>query len=280
MALVIAAMTLSSCLYLPGRYESLLRISRNGQFEFQYSGQIRFAPAGVGKRNAADSETWSDMMAYCYDEKGQLQTARDKAGQIDPSCTPEKVAERKLEWERKHQEQREEEAMIVNLLGFNPFNDADNHAIAEKLMRYDGWKQVRYRGRGIFDVEYAITGKTDRDFIFPTIPGVQINYPFVSVRRRTDNEVEIKAPGLAGSGLTIFLRNSDIIAQSDDPESKASDPRYWIAGTFVIEGDKQFESENGEAAGLNRIQWQIDGTTALVPEAEFLLDDILPTTAR
>lgn len=43
--LFIAALALSSCIYIPGMFDSSLSIETDGRFEFRYKGQIRFIAA-------------------------------------------------------------------------------------------------------------------------------------------------------------------------------------------------------------------------------------------
>ena len=59
-----AALALSSCIFIPGLFDSSLLVESDGRFEFRYKGQIRFiaAEADLADRGGRGA-TWSDIMA-------------------------------------------------------------------------------------------------------------------------------------------------------------------------------------------------------------------------
>ena len=52
---------------------------------------------------------------------------------------------------------------------------------------------------GIFDVDYEMSGKLDRDFIFPVFPRFNFIVPAVMITRRDDKAVLVRAPGFDSS---------------------------------------------------------------------------------
>jgi hypothetical protein len=270
--LFIAAIALSSCVYIPGLFDSSLLVEADGRFEFRYKGQIHFiaAEADLVDRGGRDA-TWSDIMAYCYDDAGNLKPVSDAQGRPDRSCTVEAVAERKAEWENRRIAQKEEEKAVIRLIGFNPFDEADNHRIAARLMQYEGWKSVIYRGKGLFDVDYQISGTLDRDFLFPMIPGVQIVYPFLTVRKRDNGEIVVEAAGLARSGLETFIKEAGIGNESE------KSPLDWTSGTFELRTLNLSLDGNGrliptvpaqkDEPQLRIMQWSINPESDQIPLA-------------
>jgi hypothetical protein len=267
-----AALALSSCIYIPGLFDSSLSVEADGRFKFHYKGQIRFIAAeadltGRGGR----STTWSDIMAYCYDDAGNLKPVNDAQGRPDRSCTAEAVAERKAEWENRRIADEEEEKAVIRMIGFNPFDESENHKIAARLMQHEGWKSVIYRGKGLFDVDYQISGSLDRDFLFPMIPGVQIVYPFLTVRKLVDGQIAVEATGLVRSGLESFAKEAGIGSSSEKT------PLDWTSGTFEVRTVNHSLVGNGRAiptvpapAGepqLRIMQWSIAPESDQIPLA-------------
>lgn len=271
--LVFAALALSSCIYIPGMFDSSLLIETDGRFEFRYKGQIRFIAAEADLAGRGGRETiWSDTMAYCYDDAGNLKPVSDVQGRPDSSCTAEAAAERKAEWENRRIAQEEEEKAVIRMIGFNPFDEAENHKIAARLMQYEGWKSVIYRGKGLFDVDYQISGTLDRDFLFPMIPGVQLVYPFLTVRKLADGKITVEAAGLAKSGLETFAKEAGIGNASEKT------PLDWTNGTFEIRTLNRSLDGNGRSipttpapigeSQLRIMQWTISAGTDQIPLAQ------------
>ena len=202
---------------------------------------------------------------------GNLKPVSDAQGRPDRSCTVEAAAERKAEWEDRRIAQEEEEKAVIRMIGFNPFDESENYKIAARLMQHEGWKSVIYRGKGLFDVDYQISGTLDRDFLFPMIPGVQIVYPFLTVRKLADGVIVVEAAGLAQSGLESFAEEAGI--------GKASEttPLDWTSGTFEVRTLSHSLNGNGLAiptvpapAGepqLRIMQWSIAPESDQIPLA-------------
>ena len=90
---------------------------------------------------------------------------------------------------------------MAQMFGFSGSSDEANHKFAATLMKYDGWKNVTYRGKGTFDVDYRYSGKLTHDFVFPIFPKMDMIFPFIMVRKRADGAVTVTAPALIGGGL-------------------------------------------------------------------------------
>jgi len=92
---------------------------------------------------------------------------------------------------------------MAKLFGLPGSDDASNRRFAANLMKYQGWKSVAYKGRGIYDVVYHYEGRLGQDYAFPMMPDSDLMIPFVMLRNRTDGSVQVSAPAFVG-GQGVF----------------------------------------------------------------------------
>jgi hypothetical protein len=84
---LIAPMSLSGCLLLPGEFSSDMTVMADGQFSFTYKGQIQLVGLANLLNNTIDAEgTTAEFVASCYgplpdDEKSKAEKAREQRKQ-------------------------------------------------------------------------------------------------------------------------------------------------------------------------------------------------------
>lgn len=257
--LILICSLLSSCYLVPANFGAHLHVGKDGSFTYRYLGKIAFA---LPEQPVLD---WRDEDARCQDEKGNVVT-----------CSADKIAEQRAEYEAQQRQSAEAAAEIEELIGFNPFDKAANEKIAKDMMQVRGWNRVLYRGQGVFDVDYEISGNLDRDYIFPVLPQAQLVMPFVAIKRGRSGTIEISAPGLVGG------RAQNIVAGQVAAENMHEMALFGrINGTFRLTTDAEQSTYNGKPAGkqpVQAIEWKIEAgrygsDQSLVPSAQIILPE-------
>jgi hypothetical protein len=273
-----AALLLTGCLWTPGKFTSELLVRKNGTFVLDYRGEILLQRPD----EKAKAEPWADSMARCF-EDGRTETLSAPPEKIDSSgepapaeegvrpCTPDEIAQLKADYEQSAQErlakeQKESEEM-AKLFGIPGTDDESNRRFAANLMKYEGWRSVRYKGDGVFDVDYHFEGRTDQDFAFPLMPDSDYVIPFVVIRRRADGAVMVTAPAFAGGGGPFSARARALGL----PDKGSGGPTSKAEGRFTVITDGEIltnNSEDGPAshASGRQIQWNVDPNTTRLPE--------------
>lgn len=269
--LVMLALALSACLLTPGRFTSVLDLRRDGRFSFAYSGEIRMMALSKLAEKARDEGAFSP--SPCFDDK------MDKR-----PCTATETAEQKKTWEeeRKSSAQRrtrESEQMKAMLGGIDPTSAQAAEELAARLRRQAGWKSVVYKGDGLFVVDYAIAGRLDHDFAFPTVERFPLANAFVALTRRADGTVRIDAPGFGGSTgggnpflamMTGAMSMGAASAGADKDAASAAPPAF--EGTFTVTTDGQVLANNtdeGPQPGTTGqiLSWTISPLSSATPTA-------------
>jgi hypothetical protein len=247
---------LSGCFFLPGKFASHLDIRRDGTYTFSYAGELVFAfPEST-------EQSWTDTMAHCF--------AIGSSG-AQP-CTQNEITQRKAEFEMGQTARRAQAEEFATLTGYNPYDREANEEIARKMTGYQGWKTVTYIGNGIFDVDYEMSGKVDRDIIFPMLPHAQLTLPFLNIRHsKTGGILEVDAPALSTTSLRSILREITGVHDDDDmPMLKHTE------GTFVLTTDAELTYSNGEVRKDPKghaVEWRINGTGEKLPHAQLALEE-------
>jgi len=253
--LVVAApLFLFGCFLTPGKFTSSLDVAKDGSFTFRYAGELIFV-SSQSLTSGLDSKP--EFTPECEDEE-----------EMERACTPEEVEEQRLafEQEQKEREEREarERAEAASMFGgIDPGNDASMDEFAARLQREAGWKTVTHRGKGVFDVEYEVSGKLDRDFVFPVFPRFNFVVPALVITRRDDNAVLIRAPGF-GDG------SSAASSTGMAPPTGGGAPK--AEGIFTLRTDAVIATNNSEDGAVaegdrQKIEWRITPITRTQPEA-------------
>ncbi len=294
-ALIVLVMPLllSGCFLIPGLFTSTLDLRKDGAFTFTYKGQIVFAsPDDLDGKSAP--KVWSDKMAKCFtsgrtytDEwavendasgvemKDAMPTADGASDEQPRKCTMAEIASLKKEFDEQQRQNAErkkkEAAEMAQVFGLGPTDDESSRKIAANLMKYEGWKSVVYRGKGVYDVDYQLSGRIGHDFIFPVFPQGDILIPFVTVRGREAGSVFVSAPALAGGGFKGLAARAKMLGAvgggKDMPQtSVVTKGRFTVTteGTILTNN-----TSDGPVAGTTgqTLVWDIDNSSEKIPEA-------------
>lgn len=258
-----SALTLSGCLLSPGQFTSQLDLMQDGSFAFVYDGEIQMlALSKLAEMGGKVDETFE---AECWDEDFE---SRD--------CTPAEVAEQKSQWEaeaetRRAKKEQEAEQMKAFLGGIDPSDPEAARELAARLQRQRGWKTVDYKGDGLFDVDFSISGQLTHDFTFPTVEKMAMANSFVSVILRDGGQVRIDAPGFAGQkdanpmfgGLPLAA-----MAAMSEGEETSELPRIAVPdGKFTIVTDGRILANNTDEGPQRHARGQALGWT-ITPRTE------------
>lgn len=265
-----AMLFLAGCLWSPGRFTSDLLIRNNGTFVLDYKGEIVLQRPEEKKSAVA----WTDSMARCF-EDGRTETVTDgsqpDADALRP-CTAAQLAELKAAHERSEQERvqrdRKESEEMAQVFGIPGLDEESNRKFAANLMKYQGWRSVRYKGNGVFDVDYHFEGRVDQDYAFPLMPDADYLIPFIAIRRRADGSVMVSAPAFAGGGGPFSAR-----ARAFGIADRGSGgPQSMAQGKFTVITDGEILTNNSEDgpvahASGRQVRWDVDPATTKIPEA-------------
>lgn len=220
LALLLAPLLLTGCLLIPGAFEAEMTIDRQGAFTFAYSGEIRVEPGdeGDGAKPAPPDEDGS--------ANGDFNAAMNQGF----------------------------EEMAQQLMGGLNLRDEESvRAFAEALERREGWERVAYRGAGVFDVEYAVSGTLTHDFAFPVMPEMMLNFPMFTAVRRDDGTIAIKA-----------------LAMMQPPDGQQGSDEDRPQGTFTLRTDAEIVESSVAAsqdAGRSLLRWDTEAGLAETPSA-------------
>lgn len=277
---IAAPLLLTSCLWGPGKFTSDLTLRKDGSFTLDYRGEIVLQiPEDAGK-----IEPWRADMAHCYVGAGEADSSTkvtvhsvDQSGKpiaVTPKerpCTAAEVARLKSDYEKNQaqqaqmkQKQAEQAAAMFGLPGLD---EASNRAFAAKLMKYAGWRSVTYRGNGVFDVDYHMTGRATQDFIFPALPDNDLLLPFIAIRRRADGSVLVTAPALTGGAGPLMER----MAAAGAAGNTKTDMVSHAQGRFTVTTDGEILTNNSEDGPSpspigRQLHWDVGPASNKIPE--------------
>ncbi|WP_299323168.1 hypothetical protein [Parasphingopyxis sp.] len=229
------ALLLTGCLLVPGQFEAELMITPDGEFAFVYDGEIRVGPD--------DEQDRSGSGAGDTDVNGE----DDGMGAaIDAGM---------------------EEAAQIFMGGLNPRDEDSVRAFAEQLQARRGWDRVDYLGAGLFDVDYSVSGRLDRDFFFPVVQDFLLNFPMVAAVPLDDGSVRVTVPAL----MPPPSQPSSGDATREEEEGPLG------SGTFTLRTTAEIVSTNGavssgELPGETVIRWSSDDPPEERPEAIIRLE--------
>jgi hypothetical protein len=153
--------------------------------------------------------------------------------------------------------------------GIDPSDPRAADELAERMRKQAGYRSVTYVGDGKFVVDFAIAGRLDHDFSFPTVEKLPVVTPFVAIFRRADRSVRIDAPAFAASaaggplaGMATGMAGKDVPAGFP-----------VLDGSFAVLTDGEILANNTDdgpqagAGGLRRLAWKVTPRTASAPTA-------------
>jgi hypothetical protein len=252
------ALLATACIFAPGKFTSTLDLRKNRTFTFRYAGEIVMVPLQMSKPKTFEPEA-------CHNDDYEERT-----------CTDEELAQQKADWEKSSAEKKKSDEKAAQMLtgGLDPSDPQAGEQIAEKLRRQVGWNKVVYVGNGKFDVDFAMTGRLDHDFAFPTIEGFAMSNSFVQLTLRRDGSVRMAAPSFGPQGGTSGMSSlmSGLGDSSSDGDSEAKPGEVQADGTFTLTTDGEVLANNtdeGPAPAPNgkALVWKIDPRTPAAPTA-------------
>ena len=183
---------LAACLLMPGRFTSDMDLRKDGRFSFRYNGEIVLLPLAEAEEKRRKATIFEPKPCH-----GEDQTT-------DRPCTREEIAAQRKAWQDERRQadanRKNEAAMTKGMFGgIDPDDPRAAEDLAQRLRRQAGWRKVVYMGKGVYQVDFAISGRLDHDFVFPTIEGIGMANAFVLVNRRSDGSVRIDALALSDS---------------------------------------------------------------------------------
>lgn len=225
-----AALTLSSCILSPGKFVSTLHIAKDRSFTFTYAGEVVLLdPAaamqqgmeeGLAGAGSSDDDALSD-------ETGNMAGDSPPRPAAPAAETAQQVAEAR--------------------------------AIAEALSKEVGYRSVEYLGKNKFRVDYSMTGKLDRSFIYPINMDAKSIIPWLAVEVRKDRTARFQA--IAFGSQDMDMGNG----AKPDSGPKERD------GTFTFTTDAELVMQNNEegmAPGPGKkVVWRVTPTSKTVPTA-------------
>lgn len=264
---------LAGCMLLPGRFTSTIDLRKDGTFSFTYKGDIHvlaLSKLAAEERNRKNASSTFEA-ATCYnDETGD-----------ERECTKDELADQKRVWEEdlaaskaaaEEKKKSDEQMMKTMLGGIDPADPRAAQEFADRLRRQRGWKSVVDKGDGRFEVEYAVTGRLDHDFSFPTVEKLPMVTPFITMIRRADGGVRIDAPALTSASTgTPFMGMAAAVAD-EKSEQAGGNGLPELDGVLTVVSDGEILANNtddgpGAVTGGRMLQWKVNARTREAPTA-------------
>lgn len=254
-------LVLAGCLLMPGKFTSSLDLRRDGTFAFAYAGEIHvLALSDLARQN----QTFRPHP--CYNDDGMEERP----------CTKAETAQQKKDWDEAQargadKRKRDADSMKAFLGGIDPGDPKAAEELAQRLRRQAGWKNVVSRGNGRFDVEFAIAGRLDHDFAFPTIERFPYANAFVQIAVRNDGTVRVDAPGFGPPGGSealggMMMGGATGMGGEDAPDMPRIDGAFTIRTDGAILANNTDEGPRPDASG-QKLDWRILPQGAAAPMA-------------
>lgn len=292
------SLLLSGCLLSPGKFAASLDIRMDGRFSYSYKGEIfllglsELAQMGAKAEEAGGKFEPTPCYRDALDAAAEAAQAMADAASasddgpamasIERECTREEIAQQKADWEDQRKagaERRKKDAEMMRAMmgGIDPTSPKAAEEFAERLRRQAGWKSVTYAGNGLFLVDFAIQGRLDHDFAFPSIERFPTANTFVVLNRRADGSIRLDAPGfgpassMGGLGNLAQLGAMGAAAGKKDGDDGA--PKLpEVDGTLTLTTDAQVLANNtdeGPQADTSgkRLEWKVNSRNATAPMA-------------
>jgi hypothetical protein len=270
---LLAPLLLGGCLFSPGKFTSELQLFADDQFAFTYDGEIQMLALSKLAEMANNGD--ESFVAECYDADFEM-----------AECSEAEIAEQQAEWDagaedRRAEQAREAEKMRAVMGGIDPANPQAAQELAARLERQRGWQRVTYKGDGVFDVAFAVSGTLTHDFTFPTIEGMLGANAFVSVNLRDGAQVRVDAPDFSrqqdsnpmfgGGSLAALAAMAEADESGDIPQIVMPEGTFTIVTDGRVLANNTDEGPAPHAAGQS-LSWTIGATTRQAPTALIAFD--------
>jgi len=218
---LVAPLLLAGCLLIPGKFESQLRLLKDGTYSFSYIGEMQLAEG---------------------DDNPMMSASGDSAESSEKDKEQQNTAMRSI------------------FGGAVPGDDEGLTKFAAQLAKYDGWNKVEYVGNNIFEVEYAVSGNFDQMFAFPTLPGATMQFPFVQIIRRSGGELEILTPAMAGPGGLAGAMGPMPMGGASEEKMQPLDGKFTIETDGEILSNNTADGYKSDGP-VKKLRWTIDNAT-------------------
>jgi hypothetical protein len=233
-----AALALSSCILSPGKFVSTLHIAKDRSFTFTYVGEvILLDPASAmqqGMQDGLAGAAPSDEEGMGSEDDVLTNLVDDETPGPKPAAPATPAAET---------------AQQI----------AEAKAVAEALSKEVGYRSVQYLGKNKFRVDYSMTGKLDRSFVYPVNMDAKSIIPWIAVEVRKDRTARIMAIAFGDQDMDMGA------AAKPDSGPKERD------GTFTFTTDAELVMQNNEegmAPGPGKkVVWRVTPASKTVPTA-------------
>lgn len=259
----VTSLALSACILSPGTFDATLDLRRDGRFTFSYNGQIYLL--ALSKLADMSNQATEDFVAStCWDDDFN-----------ERECTEEEIAEQRATWnvdaeQRRARAEQDAAAMRQMLGGIDPADPKAAEELAARLRRQEGWKRVDYRGDGLFEVEFSLSGTLGHDFVFPTFERFPLTNTFVVANVRQGRSVRIEAPGFTAQGAANPFQ-AMVAGMATAPEA-TTPPIPDMEGTFRVVTEGQILANNTDEGPRSSpdgqvLEWKVNQRTETAPMA-------------
>lgn len=267
-AAAVLCLLAAGCFLLPGKFTSELAVRRDGTFAFSYRGDIHVLALSKQAQSELGNDAPFKPVPMCKPETS-----------TDDACSDDSEAIQRETWNNtqeagKAKKQQDAELARQMLGGIDPSDPRAAEELADRMRKQVGWRSVQYVGDGKYIVDFAISGRLDHDFSFPSLERVPAINPFVAIYRRTDGSVRIDAPAFSGSangGPMAAMMQSMGGGSGGDKVAPQGVPE--LDGTFAIVTNGDILANNTDdgplatSNGLRRLTWKVTPRTANAPTA-------------
>ena len=272
---VLLSMALAACLVLPGKFAETLDLRKDGHFSYSYKGEILVLGlsklADLAKMGGDSAEPFTP---FCLSKK----TERERP------CTAAETAQQKQEWEEGQKaaadsKQKSNAAMQAMMGGIDPNDPKAGEELAERLRKQAGWNKVTYKGDGVYEVDFSVSGQLAYDFSFPTLERMPVVIPFLAINRRADGSVRVSSPIMeqqAGGGGAQAMGMGGFAAamqaekgedgQGNGPDFPQLDGTLTLTTDGTILANNTEDGPKADPAG-QRLTWKLNVRNTAAPMA-------------
>ena len=282
---VVLSAARAACFVLPGKFAETLDVRKDGRFTYSYKGEIVVLGLTklMGMANAVGTAGIEEFPSQvCYSKK----TGRERP------CTNAELTKQKADWEagkeaRAASAKERDQQMQAMMGGLDPNDPKSGEELAVRLRKQAGWTNVVYKGDGVYEVDFQISGLLSHDFSFPTIEKLPSVLPFLAINVRGDRSVRISSPlmdqtngagaNAMGLGAMGAMAAAEQARKESGEEGQAGNddfpsPIPALDGTFTLTTDAEVLANNTEdgpqADGTGkRLEWKLNVRNATPPTA-------------
>ena len=264
LAAALLCLFVAGCFLLPGKFASELTVKRDGTFAFTYQGDIHVLALSKLAQDGKDDNAAFKPQPLCKDD-----------GEVVADCSYDSEDAQRENWESSQaaaRDKKKQDAEMARQMlgGIDPADPRAAEELAERMRKQAGWKSVTYAGDGKYVVDFAIAGRLDHDFSFPSLERMPMITPFVAIYRRADGTVRIDAPAYSASasGGPVGAMMQGMGADKATPQGMPE-----LDGSFAILTDADILANNTDVGpqaamvGMRRLAWKVNSRTTTAPTA-------------